>query len=132
MVPENNKMMIIGDYMTNTGKKSSTRSFLSSAFSRSKITCQANFSLSLTSERWWFNLGLTTTCNYCHSGSKVIFPVKGFGFHTLCQWSQFFFLMKTQINWWKLWILNWRNYWAGFRVISFLLTYTNLCTWSIK
>ena len=32
-----------------------------------------------------------------------------------------FFLIKTQINWWKLWIPNWRNYQACFRPISFLL-----------
>ena len=35
----------------------------------------------------------------------------------------FFSHTKTQINWRKLWILNWRNYQAGFRLTSFLLTW---------
>ena len=33
-----------------------------------------------------------------------------------------FSLVTIQINWWKLWITSWRNYQAGFRLISFLLT----------
>ena len=33
-----------------------------------------------------------------------------------------FILFADDTNWWKLWITNWRNFQAGFRLISFLLT----------